>query len=291
MQQWQAVKDAINSLTGVTDWTWDSTQIKYQEPLGINDPDPTYIYWYDSATGNIAFENGTSMANYVFAHKYQGDPGIHMTGAFCDDRGVCFLSVYSDYSQRGDTNNGGFRRLRTEAEAVPPRDFQYLQANTISQKILSNLTSTDQGSSLLAEAYLDNIAQSIFNTDESKQFVKLSDLIPQFEANIYNFSKPLNLKSDYIVDEGLKTTWDSTGYVSTFNYYRSETPIDINNLPNPIIINSSDSYYTETTHSDKAYYIVVGSLKNGIEKLSEIIKVLDGELLPLTDVTFEVINI
>ena len=54
---------------------------------------------------------------------------------------------------------------------------------TVAQKVISNTQSTNQGTALLAEAYLEAVANSIFNTESSKQFVKLSDLLSQFEPN------------------------------------------------------------------------------------------------------------
>ena len=60
---------------------------------------------------------------------------------------------------------------------------QYVSFITIAQKILSNTLSTDQGISLLAETYVQEVANSISNTDPTKQFVQLDDLIPQFELN------------------------------------------------------------------------------------------------------------
>lgn len=53
----------------------------------------------------------------------------------------------------------------------------------LANKIISNTSSSNQAISLLAEAYLEAVANSIFNTDESKQFVRLSDLLSQFELN------------------------------------------------------------------------------------------------------------
>ena len=59
----------------------------------------------------------------------------------------------------------------------------YKSFNEIAQKIISNASSSDQGVSLMAEAYLDNVANSINETDESKRFVKPSDLNGMFELN------------------------------------------------------------------------------------------------------------
>ena len=59
----------------------------------------------------------------------------------------------------------------------------YVSFETIAQKIISNASSSNQAISLLAEAYLEAVATSIFNTNPSKQFVQLSDLLSQFELN------------------------------------------------------------------------------------------------------------
>lgn len=291
MQQWQAVTDACNELTGTSEWVFDNNTkvIEYivpQEIVGYglldpetNEPTTSTIEKLCSSIIQNQFEDSSNTRNAEYSGFTQVSSEV-----YCD----LTIELFDGYDWNTSTTqaNTPLNLYPNDVNTIATIPYQQ-----VANKIVSNSETGNEVVQMLAQTYIEVVAESVFNIDESKQFIKLSDLIPQFEANIYNFSKPLNLKSDYIVDEGLKTTWDSTGYVSTFNYYRSETPIDINNLPNPIIIDSSDSYYTETTHSDKAYYIVVGSLKNGIEKLSEIIKVLDGELLPLTDVTFEVINI
>jgi uncharacterized protein YmfQ (DUF2313 family) len=53
----------------------------------------------------------------------------------------------------------------------------------LSQQIISNAQSDNHAISLFAEAYLENVAQSIFNADQLKQFVKQADLLSQFELN------------------------------------------------------------------------------------------------------------
>lgn len=53
----------------------------------------------------------------------------------------------------------------------------------IAQQIISNTQSADQGTALLAEAYIQAVTESIFNENPAKRFVKLSDLLAQFEQN------------------------------------------------------------------------------------------------------------
>lgn len=53
----------------------------------------------------------------------------------------------------------------------------------IAQQIISNTQSADQGTALLAETYIQAVTESIFNENPAKRFVKLSDLLAQFEQN------------------------------------------------------------------------------------------------------------
>mgnify|MGYP003609293533 FL=1 len=67
--------------------------------------------------------------------------------------------------------------------AVPVDTSIAISFVQIAQKIISNTSSSNQAISLLAEAFLEAVANSIFNAESSKQFVKLSDLLPQFELH------------------------------------------------------------------------------------------------------------
>ena len=59
--------------------------------------------------------------------------------------------------------------------------------------------------------------------------------------------------------------------VDYFNYYRSETPFDINNMPAPTISNIIDIEFIDTdAEFYKEYYVIFGSIKNGIEYYSSI---------------------
>ena len=44
-------------------------------------------------------------------------------------------------------------------------------------------SSADEVLKLLSEDYINLVANSVFDSNPSKQFVKLEDLIPQLEAN------------------------------------------------------------------------------------------------------------
>lgn len=72
----------------------------------------------------------------------------------------------------------------------------------------------------------------------------------------------------------LELNWKLGGFVDEQRYYCSETPIDTANLPVPKAVLTGDlRTYTDTdVEVGKTYYIAIGSVKNGAEKLSDEIK-------------------
>lgn len=73
----------------------------------------------------------------------------------------------------------------------------------------------------------------------------------------------------------LELAWDADGLIDEQRYYCSETPIDVNNLPVPKAVLASNvrTYVDTAVEANKTYYVAVGSMKNGTEKLSDVISV------------------
>ena len=73
----------------------------------------------------------------------------------------------------------------------------------------------------------------------------------------------------------LELNWKLDGFVDEQRYYRSETPIDLEDLPTPKTILAGDvRTYTDTAiESDKTYSIAFGAVKNGVEKLSTVVSI------------------
>lgn len=69
----------------------------------------------------------------------------------------------------------------------------------------------------------------------------------------------------------LELNWKLDGFVDEQRYYCSETPIDLESLPVPKAILAGDvrSYVDATIEVGKTYFVRVGSVKNGVEKLSD----------------------
>lgn len=182
MQQWQAVKDAANELTGVTDWVLDpaNNQIKYKEQP--SDPSLNPNFQYKCTNGSIV--NTTRECGEATLLN----PPSHISGA----TSVVGCSVPENVNQdfacaykwpSGFQSSFLAGTSVTRVEALPEEEQKTLPLDVVAQKVISNVSSSNQAISLLAEVYLDTVANSIYNADESKQFVKLLDIEPDFEAN------------------------------------------------------------------------------------------------------------
>ena len=193
MQQWQAVKDAANELTGVTDWVLDpaNNQIKYKLP---SDPTGAYLYNKPSSGYGGPFIYTLSQAQSMVCQTVNSisTPNYKLTN--CNITGVntsnpakpIFYFTFDQINSDGSEERGKSSYYDSYGRAVaetPEEEEKTIPLETVAQKVISNASSSNQAISLLAEAYLENVAKSIFAADESKQFVKLSDLLSQFELN------------------------------------------------------------------------------------------------------------
>ncbi len=68
----------------------------------------------------------------------------------------------------------------------------------------------------------------------------------------------------------LVSTWNLDGFADEQRYYCSSTPIDTNNLPAPKAVLSGGvrTYTDENVIPGQKYYVRIGSVKNGVEKIS-----------------------
>jgi len=68
----------------------------------------------------------------------------------------------------------------------------------------------------------------------------------------------------------LEFNWTIDGVVDEQRYYCSETLINVNSLPSPkAVLSGAVRTYTDTAVTlGKSYYVIIGSVKNGVQKLS-----------------------
>jgi uncharacterized protein YmfQ (DUF2313 family) len=176
MQQWQAVTDAIRLLGG-SSWSYDQQTGDFLA-VPVNTVKCTttqacegYPYIW---TPNSGPQMSKPDCNLLIGAS--GWWGQTITYQVSDTRVECRSSDYSGYRAAFDRNNNPNYNPSNDASIR-------LTAIQVAQQIISNTLSTDQGISLLAEAYRENVAKSLFSTDPAKQFVKRLDLISQFEQN------------------------------------------------------------------------------------------------------------
>lgn len=70
----------------------------------------------------------------------------------------------------------------------------------------------------------------------------------------------------------LELNWKLDGLVDEQRYYCSETPFTSTTLPAPkaVILNTDRTYVDTNIDENKLYYVAVSSVKDGVEKVSEI---------------------
>lgn len=78
----------------------------------------------------------------------------------------------------------------------------------------------------------------------------------------------------------LELSWKVDGFVDEQRYYCSESPIDPENLPTPKAVLAGDarSYTDYNGTIGKTYNLRIGSVKNNVEKISEEVNVLFGNI-------------
>lgn len=140
--------------------------------------DPNYQYWCKapSVHGRL-FDTITECGQHYVGEVFGTNIALGIKSCAYTWTAVC------DFQFNGYVSGYVVADRTTRVDPMPQGEEKTIPLSTIAQKIISNASSSNQAISLLAEAYLENMAQSIFSTDESKQFVKLSDLTSQFELN------------------------------------------------------------------------------------------------------------
>lgn len=171
MQKWQAVIDAIGSsiFTFIDYFTIGYTATVYRG-IGYTPPAVTITgqdtpFFVDKLDFNL-FQN-TAINVYKQTSwdqmklVYAGEPRQ-------PDNAVYILE--NGYNQ-------------TSLFVTQEKTTKTISTIEVAKKIISNSQSSNQAISLLADTFLETVAKSICNSDSSNQFVKLTDLISQFEQN------------------------------------------------------------------------------------------------------------
>ena len=170
LQQYIAFTTAVEQLIGAVDWVLDlaNNQIKYYEQNPNNLPQ----CWFKS-DGSGCYATASVAANATCAAYGSGSASIYQSGsdyAYATCSGGGYVTVFL-------VANPAYDPKATDKEKTLPLDV-------VAEKVISNAeSSADEVLQMLSEDYITLVANSIFDNNPSKQFVKLEDLIPQLEAN------------------------------------------------------------------------------------------------------------
>ena len=206
MQQWQAVKDAANDLTGNSTWliNIDDSTLDYSVNALKNCSEVEcfgeYIWYPDTSqtngvvtyysSHNLDLAKQLSIAFLMSSGYYIAVRNVSEGSSYPYQNKVIysydaeFLNKYGSWESRPGVGIDFTYKLNPAYDQSKSDATDYkIPLLSLATKIITNASSSNEAISLLAETFLQTVANSIFNADESKQFVKLVDLFTQLEAN------------------------------------------------------------------------------------------------------------
>ena len=185
LQQYVAFTTAVEQLIGTADWVLDpaNNQIVYTEEV---DPAlPTYQFVYSYNVNDYPKYGRYSSPEASCNKKEMMNLYGHWESFI--DRGLLVRDDNCVINPDGLNVSVPFPTPRVANPAYDPakeEEKKTLPFETVAQKVISNAdSSADEVLKLLSEDYINLVANSVFDNNPSKQFVKLEDLIPQLETN------------------------------------------------------------------------------------------------------------
>ena len=160
-------------------------------------------------------------------------------------------------------------------------DYFNIYRNSVSIAI-ENL---EQPIGISSTMYYEDLTVEL-NKDYYYRIGVVRDSIEEFSEEIHvrtevMFDPPYNLIVEFKNDESnrLKLNWSLDGFIDEQRYYCSETPFTSETKPieKVVLANNIRSYVDTAVETGKNYHIAVGSIKNGVEKLSEVKLVRTGD--------------
>ena len=188
LQQYVAFKTAVEQLTNNSDWVLDpvNNQIVYTKPNDPTVPDPTkrYVYTVNNTVVSAGTANNPESACQSYAQaNFNKTRGVRVATQNSQTAPYKCFNIPEDGPTQ-DFNIFAVSNPVYDPNAVPDDKPKSIPLDVVAQKVISNAESSpDEILKLLSQDYINLVAESIFNTDTSKQFVKLEDLIPQLEVN------------------------------------------------------------------------------------------------------------
>lgn len=212
MQQWQAFKDAVNELTGVTDWTFDSinNRIFYTESnsgfCATPESCPNNEYLFQR--GGKLFTTALAAGQYRIDELVAEVPTRSYTfnSTTCPSKPTEVLNCYVVYNAehaKPQTYPVDITTvLNPSYNPNADGEVKYLPLPNVAQKIISNTLSTNEGVSLLAEAYINEVAKSFVTPvfDDSIIPTEVPDFVCSIDENFINYQEKARGRYTYILD-------------------------------------------------------------------------------------------
>lgn len=195
MQQSQTIKYVCDKLTGVTTWTFDNTNESVAYSKATNLYQEGKYRFKSTSSVDTWFIDPMDAIGFELQYFNQSSPSITHTFVeftvtpeqWIADRSETILWTLHRFWYGVINDDIPNQQLTSEDNpdynpnaTSPIENISYLQ---IAQALILDASSSDQNVAVPAQAYLDNVANSIFNVDPVKQFVKPTDLFNQFEQN------------------------------------------------------------------------------------------------------------
>ena len=194
LQQYTAFTTAVEQLIGSVNWVLDpdNNQIVYYEEVDLN---CAYLSYVPNVGRSNSLACGITASMNKALIEYNARSGISGITSYslisCSpssarpESGTCSLSV--TYLNSGAVTTTTWNVSSSENPDYDPNatgEEKSIPLTTVAQQVISNAaSSTDEVLKLLSEDYINLVANSVFDSNPIKRFVKLEDLTPQLEAN------------------------------------------------------------------------------------------------------------
>lgn len=173
LREWQAVKDAANQVTGVTDWFLDTVnnRIVYTKPSDSPTSSDEFAWiWagcssYQACTVEGIIGNTPQSACQKWADA-RPPLTVSSTIPMSELQARCIFSDNTQQDVKRVSNPSYDPNAEQEEHSLP--------IDVVSQQIIANSMSSSQGTALLAQTYLEEVAKTL---------VTVEDLSSQLEAN------------------------------------------------------------------------------------------------------------
>ena len=187
LQQYGAFTTAVEQLIGAVDWVLDpaNNQILYYPPQQDISSLPKVYEYPCNPTGTNQIIYHASLAaleSCALADIQRRFPGYFVSAS-------ATMTTVTDGNVKVYRPDGSFNTYQIQYVNNPvydpnaEREEKTLPLEVVAQKVISNAAGEDEVLQLLSQDYITIVINSVFETDPSKQFVKLEDLIPQLEIN------------------------------------------------------------------------------------------------------------